>query len=283
MHGPMKRFMRLLACAGVGVVLGVSVYVGLVRSGLAPSPFGPHARGDLALARSARPGLRVLFVGNSFTFRNGLARMVHDLAAGDNGGPQLFAVEYAAPGWTLKAASRDEGLTALLKDVRWNIVVLQEQSQLLSFAREEWRRETYPFARTLHQKISRAGGRTLLFMTWGYELGDRRNWPGDTFSGMQARLTRGYTELAAELPAPVVPAGLAWAEALRRRPRLDLWDSDGRHPNREGSYLAACVFYAVLTGRDPARSISTAGLPSADARFLQRIGAGVARRPREGG
>src|SRR2546430_2079384 len=213
MHGPMKRFIRLLACAGVGIVLGVSVYVGLVQSGLAPSPFDPLIRGDIALARSARPGLRVLFVGNSFTFRNGLAQMVHDLAVGDNGGPQLFAVEYAAPGWSFEAASKDDGLTRLLGDVRWNVVVLQEQSQLLSFTREEWQHETYPFARSLHDKITRGGARTLLFMTWGYEHGDGHNWPGDTFTGMQARLTRGYSELGAELPAAVAPAGLAWAEA----------------------------------------------------------------------
>jgi hypothetical protein len=278
----MKRFMSLLACAGVGIVLGVSVYVGLVQSGLAPSPFDPVIRGDIALARSARSGLRVLFVGNSFTFRNGLAGMVHDLTVGDNGGPPLFAVEYVAPGWSLKAASKDDGLTALLKDVRWNVVVLQEQSQLLSFPREDWRRETYPFARRLHEKISRGGGRTLLFMTWGYRRGDRYNWPGDTFGGMQARLAQGYSELAAELPASVVPVGLAWAKAQRRRPRLDLWDWDGRHPNRAGSYLAACVFYAALTGRDPARSTFTASLPPANARFLQRVGSSVGRKKRAG-
>ena len=157
-------------------------------------------------------------------------------------------------------------------------MVLQEQSQLLSFTREQWQRETYPFAKALQDKISTDGARTLLFMTWGYRLGDRHNWPGDTFVGMQARLAQGYSELAAELPASVAPAGLAWAEALRRRPGLDLWDSDGRHPDKEGSYLAACVFYADLTGRDPARSTFTGGLQPADARFLQRVAAGVVRR-----
>ena len=267
----MKRLIRLLACASVGVVLGVSVYVGLVQSGLAPSPFDPLVRGDIALARSARPGLRVLFVGNSFTFRNGLARMVHDLAVYDRGGPQLFAVEYAAPGWSFEDAAKDDGLTRLLQDVRWNVVVLQEQSQLLSFAREEWQRETYPFARALQNEITRDGAHTLLFMTWGYKRGDQHNWPGDSFAGMQRRLSEGYSALAAELRASVAPAGLAWAEALRQRPGLDLWESDGKHPNRHGSYLAACVFYGILTGRDPVRSTFTAGLQPSDARFLQGV------------
>ena len=146
---------------------------------------------------------------------------------------------------------------------------------MLSFPVSEWRRGTYPFARDLQDKITRDGARTILFMTWGYRLGDRHNRPNDTFLSMQERLARGYAQLASELPASVAPAGLAWAEALRARPGLDLWDSDGRHPNEAGSYLAACVFYKALTGRDPSRSAFTAGLQAAEARFLQRIAAVV--------
>jgi hypothetical protein len=273
----MRRLIGLSVCAVVGLALGVSLYIALVGAGLARNPFDPVPRGDVALARSARHGLRVLFVGNSFTFRNALAGMVHELAVYDRGGPQLFAVEYAAPGWTLENAAGSNGLKHLLKDVRWNVVVLQEQSQLLSFARAEWERETYPFARALQDRIASKGVRTLLFMTWGYRLGDRHNRPNNTFRDMQERLAEGYDQLASELPASVAPVGLAWAEALRQRPGLDLWDSDGRHPNEAGSYLAACVFYEVLTGRNPARSTFTAGLQPAEAHFLQKVSAGVVK------
>jgi hypothetical protein len=271
MPARMRRLIGLATCAVVAVAFGISIYAALVGAGLARNPFDPVPRGELALAKSTRPGLRVLFVGNSFTFRNALAGMVHELAVDDRGGPQLFAVEYAAPGWSLENAAHSTGLNHLLKDVRWDVVVLQEQSQLLSFSQPEWQRETYPSARTIHDRIARDGARTLLFMTWGYRLGDRRNYPDDTFLAMQERLAQGYAQLAAELPASLAPAGLAWAEALRERPSLDLWDSDGKHPNEAGSYLAACVFYKLLSGRDPARSTFTAGLPPAKASFLQGI------------
>jgi hypothetical protein len=273
----MKRPIRLATCAVLGISIGVSIYIALVGAGLARNPFDPVPRGDIALARSARPGLRVLFVGNSFTFRNGLVAMVHDLAVSDRGGPQLFAVEYAAPGWTLENASRSSGLHHLLDDVHWDAVVLQEQSQLLSFPRADWQRETLPFAQALHDRVAHNGARTLLFMTWGYRLGDRHNLPQDTFVAMQQRLVGGYSELGADLPASIAPAGLAWAEALQQRPTLDLWESDGKHPNVAGSYLAACVFYNVLTGRDAARSTFTAGLQPAGAHFLQKIADGVAK------
>jgi hypothetical protein len=273
----MRRLIGLTTCAVLGLVVGVSIYAALVGAGVARNPFDPVPRGDIALARSSRSGLRVLFVGNSFTFRNALAAMVHDLSVHDRGGPQLFAVEYAAPGWSLENAAASRGLEHLLDEVPWDVVVLQEQSQLLSFPPAQWQRETYPFARTLHDRIARDGARTLLFMTWGYRLGDRHNLPDDTFLAMQERLAQGYSELGAELPASVAPAGLAWAEALRERPGLDLWDSDGRHPNAAGSYLAASVFYKVLTGRDPSRSRFTAGLQPAQAHFLQRIASGIAK------
>jgi hypothetical protein len=73
----------------------------------------------------------------------------------------------------------------------------------------------------------------------------------------------------------MAPVGNAWYAAYVERPGLNLWDRDGRHPNRAGSYLAAYVFYGHLTGRDPAGSRFTAGLDPADARFLQTLAASL--------
>jgi hypothetical protein len=267
----MRRLSRTFFLAVAGVVLGFALYSGLVHIGLARSLLAPNLRGDIALARSDRPGLRVLFVGNSFTFRNSLPALVHELAAGDPGAPPIFAVEYAAGGWSLHQANRDDGLDKLLRDVDWDVVVLQEKSWLLSLPEEQWRRETYPAAQALHEKIAAAGARTVLFMTWGYVRGDRLHQPHDTYAAMQARLADGYSKLGSELGAQVAPAGLAWAEALRREPSLDLWAGDGQHPGRLGSYLAACVFYAMLSRREPPQSGFTAGIQRAQARLLQQV------------
>jgi hypothetical protein len=267
----MRRLLRSLFLAVAGVVLGFALYSGLVHIGLARSLLAPNLRGDIALARGDRPGLRVLFVGNSFTFRNSLPRLVHELAAGDPGAPPIFSVEYAAGGWSLHQANKDDGLDKLLREVQWDVVVLQEKSWLLSLPEGQWRRETYPAARALHEKITAAGARTVLFMTWGYVRGDRLHEPHDTYTAMQLRLADGYSRLGSELGVQVAPAGLAWAEALRREPRLDLWAGDGQHPGRLGSYLAACVFYAILSGREPTRSRFTAGIQPGQARLLQQL------------
>jgi hypothetical protein len=267
------RLLKLASAAVVGIVLGVALYVGLVQTGLARDPFSPLARGDLSLARGSRPGIRVLFVGNSFTYENSMPSLVHKLAAADPKTRPIFSVEYAKGGWLLQQAAQDRGLTKLLREIIWDDVVLQEQSQLLSFPLPQWRRETYPYAESLDEKIRFGGARTLLFMTWGYKLGDRRNDPHDTYLAMQGRLRSGYTNLGTGLAAGVVPVGLAWSEALRRNPRLPLWADDGRHPSLQGSYLAACVFYAYLTKRSPVGNRFTAGLPQARAHLLQSVAA----------
>ena len=269
------RLVRAGVHVGAALVLALSVYLGLIQLGLVRSPLAPSMSGDIALARSEQAGLRVLFVGNSLTSANSMPALVHQLAAGDPGAPAIFAVRYTAPGWRLKRASRDDGLAALLEDVRWNVVVLQEQSLIPSLSPYERDREMSPFARDLVSKIRASLARPMLFMTWGYEKGDRENVPEDTFTAMQARLAEGYSDQAAKLSVPVAPVGVAWAEALRRDPELELWEDDGKHPSRLGSYLTACVLYAILSKRAPTESGFTDGLTDAEARSLQQVAADV--------
>jgi hypothetical protein len=122
------------------------LYVGLAKSGIIRSPFFPRAEGDLALAKSDRAKLRVLFVGNSFTYYNDMPAMVHGLAEEDPGGRPLFTVEYTAPNRSLHEASDSEGLADLTSEIRWDVVVLQDASYNLSYSREWWGSETLPYA-----------------------------------------------------------------------------------------------------------------------------------------
>jgi hypothetical protein len=198
---------------------------------------------------------------------------VRELAEGDPGSAPVYTVEYTAPNWSLQEASENDGLADALEDFAWDVVVLQDISWHLSLPPEDRRRMAYPYARELNRLIVAAGGETVLFMNWGYREGA---FEGDTFDAMQAALADGFTELGAELGAEVAPVGLAWLEALRRRPGVELWKRDGGHPSKLGSYLAACVFYAVLTGRDPSGSDFTAELDPSDAVFLQDVAGDVA-------
>ena len=53
--------------------------------------------------------------------------------------------------------------------------------------------------------------------------------------------------------------------------QLDLWQADGSHPTEQGTYLAACVFYAVIFRQSPKGLTYQAGLTKETATFLQQI------------
>src|SRR6266571_3651684 len=70
--------------------------------------------------------------------------------------------------------------------------------------------------------------------------------------------------------ALVIPAGLAFAKAIARRPDLEFYQPDKRYPSLIGTYLAACTAYAAVFRKSPVGNTYAAGIDPATARFLQQ-------------
>ena len=66
----MGKLLRLSLCVPVAFALAWGLFQGLERVGVVGALASSARAGDIADARSDRPGLRVLFVGNSLTFVN---------------------------------------------------------------------------------------------------------------------------------------------------------------------------------------------------------------------
>jgi hypothetical protein len=269
-----QHIVRLLVVSAaavlVVVIAAIAILLVLVRLGtFASTPLG----GDLADARSDRPGMRVLFIGNSLTFENDMPGLLRRLVASDPSNRPLFAVRYSPGGYTLGKHSKNNTVRGLLDTVRWDDVVLQENSNVASLD-PVWRPPYMDApARDLVERIRGTGAQPMFFVTPGYRTGSGVG-VFDTYGAMQDRLDLNYRAVAGELAAPLAPVGPAWAEALGRRPGIALWQPDGVHPSVEGAYLNACVFYAVLYHRTPSSSF-TAGLARSDATFLQRVAGSV--------
>ncbi len=67
----------------------------------------------------------------------------------------------------------------------------------------------------------------------------------------QAEIDEIYGQAASENGAVRVPVGAAWALAQDLRPMVDLYTSDGSHPNELGTMLSASVFVRVICGELP--------------------------------
>lgn len=228
--------------------------------------------------------IRVLFIGNSYTYFNNLPEMLSRLAASAN---LIIETEMVARGGATLRQHWEEGQALkTLKQGHWDYVVLQEQS-LLPINDPA---TMHKYARMFDAEIKQAGAKTVFYLTWA-----RQNRPET-----QAALTEAYTKIAREFGAMIAPAGIAWQSALKENPQLVLHLPDQSHPNSLGIYLTACVFYSVLfskspenlSGRIEGRSAKTDGrineesselvnLSKADASFLQRIAWQTAKSSKE--
>jgi hypothetical protein len=216
-----------------------------------------------------RPCVRILFIGNSFTYVNDLPGMFVKLARA--GGHKVETGMAAEGGWTLAEHANSAATLDQLKSVKWNFVVLQEQSLMPAFEQSRTA-SMYPSARWLVSQVKAAQAEPIFFLTWAYRAGSPE-YGLKGYEDMQIQIERGYLTIAQELAVPVAPVGMAWLAARRETPQLDLWQEDGTHPNETGTYLAACVFYAVLFRQSPEGLTYRANLPGETAAELQTIAA----------
>lgn len=213
--------------------------------------------------------IRVLFIGNSLTFYNDLPGMFARLA--QSGGHVAQVDESSAGGGTLSGHTKSAITLGKIKQRKWDLVVLQEQSDYPAVAAQ--RQElVFPAARLLSGRVRETGATPILFMTWGR----REGFPEaglKTYAEMQAQVEAGYMEIADDLKAMVAPVGMAWQNVIAQKPQLELWQSDGIHPTREGTYLSACVFYAAIFKQSPAGLTYRAELAEETASLLQSVAA----------
>jgi hypothetical protein len=183
-----------------------------------------------------RARLRALFVGNSYTSRHDLPRMIARLLAAAKTPVELETQTIVAGGASLRRHWNAGRAQQAIESKPWDFVVLQEQSTLPVKNRLRYHENV----RLFDAAIRAQRARTVLYLVWA-----RKAAPD-----AQRLLDLAARELADELGARVVPVGPAWETARRERPELalSLYADDGSHPTLAGSYLAACVFANRLAG-----------------------------------
>ena len=107
--------------------------------------------------------------------------------------------------------------------------------------------------------VRKHDAKPVFFMSWAYS----------DMPAMTTQLADAYTSAANDNNAFVIPAGLAFGKAVERRPNLNLYAADKRHPSLAGTYLAAATTYGALFRKSPVGLTYTAGLSSETVEFLQ--------------
>lgn len=196
--------------------------------------------------------LRILWIGNSYTYVNDLPRTLTTLAlaAGEDRVPAITAV--LKGGQFLKGHAARSDLASVISQ-GWDYVVLQDQS-LTPLQQPD---SLMKYGMQLGTLARKAGARVLLYVTW-----PRRDTPQTADSIVSA-----YRRLATALDATLVPVGPAWMAMKEELPTVDLYIADGSHPSPIGTYVAANVFYRVLYGK-PATGLAPLAFTVRGNRYL---------------
>lgn len=192
---------------------------------------------NLAITQSDPPS-KVLFIGNSYTYFWNLPQNVALMAEAED--LNIITMQSTAGGshWGHHWRGERDLLTKeILNKGAYDAVVLQNHS-MSAFNRVD---SLMYFGQAIAEIINNKGAKIYLYETWS------REW--DPY--MIETIKMVYNELAVKLNAQVVPVGQTWQRAIQLRPDISLYDEDGSHPSSLGTYLTACVFYGVFTGKSP--------------------------------
>ena len=187
--------------------------------------------------------IRILFVGNSYTYVNDLPRILQVMAiqSGRRSLPEVRMM--VGPGFAWEDHWKIAKIQDAIKSTQWNYVVLQEQSQQPLLEKQKMQK----FGMLLIDAVHGSHASPLLFVTWSRE----------NEAAAQRTITTSYASLASATHAQLVPVDKAWQYMRQKHPEFGLYRGDGSHPSPAGSYLAACVFYRTIYGELPRQEAAT--------------------------
>lgn len=186
---------------------------------------------------------KVLFIGNSYTYRNkGVGRHMADLI-GEGQKPEDHIIKRAAKGkFHLSVHLTFPETIDFLDSEMWDKIILQEYSSGPIQRPQEFFASGKKWAKKIRKKNPNC--KIYLFATWEYKGVD----------GMAEALNNQYLKLGKMIKAEVIPVGMMWHKLQEK---TNLYDADNAHPNRKGTFASACLFYECLYGKDVTKTPNT--------------------------
>lgn len=190
------------------------------------------------LAQTNKDTLKVLFVGNSYTYFENLPQIVSIISDGTN--TKLQTKKSTAGGaWLHDHWKGNKWLKTkeMIETEGFDIVVIQENSMGTIKAPDT----TQKYAKLFCNFIKKNGAEPIIYQTWARKMVPQYQEP----------INKAFAVIAKENKVNISPIGKAWAQAMKLRPDIELFSPDGSHPSRLGTFLTACVFVATLTKQLP--------------------------------
>ncbi len=201
----------------------------------------------LSLARAADPKNKADYAATSVTI-SGSGMNWHNVES-----------YFTADGMASYTFDNDNNVVMVKRDKKFDIAIMMDCSQCP--IHPQLKSVFTEYSAKQIATVRKFGTVPVLFMSWAYA--DKPE--------MTQQLSDAYTTAGNANNALVIPAGLAFARARAKRPELNLYAADKRHPSPAGTYLAASTAFAALYKRSPVGNSYHATLDEATASFLQAV------------
>lgn len=204
---------------------------------------------EIKINHECPDSVRILWIGNSFTFFNDVPKMVEDMAKLNK--IPVSTTRILKGGESFKGHLQNPELIRQLEKGGWDYVVMQEFSSTPAYSTKFIAENIFPYAAEIDSLAKKYSPEveTIYYMTWGHKNGNIRqtDYPlDDTYDLMQDRIITTYIDLAYENGGTVAPVGIAWRNIRDKYPEIELYIDDNFHPSLEGSYLAALTLLGTI-------------------------------------
>lgn len=217
--------------------------------------------------------LKVLFIGNSYTYRNEMPSIFEEIAISK--GKKVYVDDCTLGKATLAIQSKRFAVKNAISKEKWDVVIIQGSSRDFVKDSSIIVKKTKPALEKIIKAVQKNNPSTkmLFYMTWGYRNGFKPIDEVNTFEKMSNLIEKRYLGLYKTYDIGVVPVGMVWKDVRKKRDEVVLYVKDGAHPSLKGSYLTACCFYSAIFNDSPVGSKYYSLLGPKICYFLQSISA----------
>jgi len=209
---------------------------------------------SLSLSVYTTAQVKVLFLGNSFTYVYDVPGMFEELA--NEAGVSVFVDSYADPGialgtWTgASGHNLIQGSLNKINSQDWDFVVVQDNLGIW-IGNDPYQQGYDDVVENLANiKNNNSCTEVIYFAGWCPEGGAQT---GDSESACGTRVYDNFVNINTngELFEIVSPVAKAWNTSFSQQPGVDLYYSDDTHASVNGAYLAASTLFVSILKKDP--------------------------------
>lgn len=235
----------------------------------------------ILISLNAQQQVKVLFVGNSFTYVEDLPGKFRGLAQA--AGKQVVTDMVANGGQYFTGSGGHSTSTTTynkIKSQAWDYVVLQDNQGYFAGYVDGMSSSTIAANIRVRDSVraSNPCARVIWFAGWGLLGGYPSGIPGDNTIKMNDRIDTNYQILNSKYSPNnkqefIAPFGRTWNAAIKAQPSIEslLFNTDGNHPGKTGQLANAAVLYTMIFKQDPSNvNYVPSGVSAANASLVRK-------------